>query len=128
MTPELTEVCLCKLLNPFPEINKSVFQGVKGHSRAVVVKPTQSKAFLYSNQRLAQIKVSKSEKRAQKRCLCVHVHPLYLVVMVTGVVLQSVGGVAALSALPAAGAAGAAHAAGAPDAVSVSSCKPKTRQ
>lgn len=53
---------------------------------------------------------------------------LYLVVMVTGVVLQSVGGVAALSALPAAGAAGAAHAAGAPDAVSVSSCKPKTRQ
>lgn len=55
-------------------------------------------------------------------------HPLYLVVMVTDVVLQSVGGVAALSALPAAGAAGAAHAAGAPDAVSVSSCKPKTRQ
>lgn len=69
MTPELTEVCLCKLLNPFPEVNKSVFQGVKGHSRAVVVKPTQSKAFLYSNQRLAQIKVSKSEKRAQKKVL-----------------------------------------------------------
>lgn len=127
MTPELTEVCLCKLLNPFPEINKSVFQGVKGHSGAVVVKPTQSKHFCIQIRDSPRLKFPNLRNGLKKRCLCVHVHPLYLV-MVTGVVLQSVGGVAALSALPAAGAAGAAHAAGAPDAVSVSSCKPKTRQ
>lgn len=128
MTPELTEVCLCKLLNPFPEINKSVFQGVKGHSGAVVVKPTQSKHFCIQIRDSPRLKFPNLRNGLKKSCLCVHVHPLYLVIMVTGVVLQSVGGVAALSALPAAGAAGAAHAAGAPDAVSVSSCKPKTRQ
>ena len=46
-----------------------------------------------------------------------------VVVMVTAVVGETVGGVAALGALPAPGAAGAAHAAGAANAVSVACCK-----
>lgn len=45
------------------------------------------------------------------------------VVMVTSVVLESVGCVVALGALSAPGAAGAADTAGAPDAVPVSCCK-----
>lgn len=54
---------------------------------------------------------------------------MYLVgvVMVTGVVLESVGCVVALGALSTPGAAGAANAAGTPDAVPVSGCKQDDR-
>lgn len=69
MTPNFTEVCLCKLQSPLPDINKNVFEEVKGHIRAVVVKPTQSKTFLCCIQRLVQIKVSKSEKWAHTTVL-----------------------------------------------------------